>query len=75
MGAWSWISWFRKGARTGPGGGETRAEAAVERLAKDLAAEALRREHWLDAGVWAPSLYAAEARSAILSHVAVTGDE
>ena len=51
------------------------AHGRASRDVLDLAAEALRREHWLDAGVWAPSLYAAEARSAILRHVAVTGDE
>ena len=60
-------SWFRRRDREG--------EAAVDRLAQQLAAESLRRHGWLDAGVWGPSLFAAEARKTLLHHVSVTGDE
>ena len=61
-----WSTWFRR---------RDRGERAVDRLAQQLAAEALRRHGWLDAGVWGPAVFAAEARKTLLLHVSVTGDE
>ncbi len=61
-----WRGWFRR---------RDRGDEAVDDLAQQLAAESLRRHGWLDAGVWGPALFAAEARKTLLRHVSVTGDE